>query len=144
MPDVTQVAPLVRRSDWHQRLTDYIMAAMQAPYQPGVHDCALFAAGAVDAMTGTDLAAPYRGRYATLRGGVRVLRRCGFANHVALVRHHLTAVPVARAMPGDLAWFDADELPVLGVVQGGVVYVLLPGGGLGWRPLTDATEAFAL
>ena len=66
-----------RLSNWTAPLIEYLAAAARRPFKPGHHDCALFAAGAVAAMTGTDFAAQWRGRYTTLRGGLRVIRRAG-------------------------------------------------------------------
>lgn len=131
-----------RLPDWRLRLQHYLGRVVREPLQFGRHDCALFAADAVREMTGEDHASPYRGRYTTLRGGLRILRRAGFADHVDLARAHLQAVPVAQATPGDLAAFDTAQGRALGVVQGAAVYVLRPEGGLGLVALTDAGEAF--
>ena len=64
----------MRLPDWKTHLIAYLADAARKSYQPGVHDCALFSAGAVLAMTGVDLAAGWRGRYTTLTRGLRVLR----------------------------------------------------------------------
>lgn len=117
---------MARVTDWRKALTGYLRAAGRTAYAPGQHDCALFAAGAVVAMTGRDYAAPYRGRYTTIRGGLRVLRKDGYADHIALAAAHLPEVAVARARPGDLAVVESQDGPALGVVQGEAVYVLLP------------------
>lgn len=131
-----------RRDDWRLALMRFLDDAARMPMAFGTHDCALFAAEAVRIMTGTDLAARYRGRYSDLREGLRLLKADGFADHVALARAKLPAIPVADAMPGDLAVIAADPLPALGVVQGAAVYVLAVQGGLGLVPLTEAVEAF--
>lgn len=131
-----------RHPDWRLSLMQYLAECMRAPLAFGQHDCAIFAAGAVRAMTGQDFAAAYRGRYDSLAGGLRLLARDGFADHVALARARLTPIAVAEAMPGDLAALPASPVPALGVVQGASVYVLGPEGVIGLVPLTDATEAF--
>lgn len=133
-----------RLPDWRPRLVAFLTAAQRAPFRPGQHDCALFAAGAVAAMTGQDYAAPYRGRYTTIRGGIRVLRADGFADHIALAAHHLPERPVAFARAGDLAVVPTEDGPALGVVQGAGIYVLSPAGGLSLVPLTAATRAFGV
>lgn len=132
-----------RLPDWRARLVSYLAQAQREPFNPGRHDCALFAAGAVAAMTGQDYAAPYRGRYTTLRGGVRVLRREGFEDHIALAAHHLPARPVSFARPGDLAVVPTEDGPALGVVQGAGVFVLSP-AGVALVPLTAADKAFGV
>ncbi len=107
---------------WQARLAAYLNDCSRRPLVYGQHDCALFAAGAVQAMTGLDLAADWRGRYATLRGGLRVLRAQGYADQVALAAAHLPEAATPR--PGDLAVIDTPHGPALGVVQGAMVYVL--------------------
>lgn len=133
-----------RLPDWRNRLYDYLTRIAPEPLVYGHHDCALFAANAVHAMTGVDFAAPYRGRYTTLQEGMRILAVDGFADHVALAHAHLTQVPVAMALPGDLAVFETRAGRAVGVVQGAAVYVLRVDGMLGLVSLTDATEAFTV
>lgn len=129
----------MRQKGWQGRLVAYLDAAGRRPFAEGRHDCALFAAGAVQAMTGLDYAADYRGRYTTTRGGLRVLRRDGYADHVALAASHFpeTAAPV----PGDLAVVPTAEGPALGVVQGEHVYLLAP-GGMTLAPIAAASRFF--
>ena len=76
---------MTRLDDWHARLAAYVYEAGRTPFAYGAHDCALFAAGAVAAMTGTDLASDWRGRYRTLAGGLKAVKRAGHADHVAQV-----------------------------------------------------------
>lgn len=134
----------IRVPGWHSSLTAYLADVARTPFVYGQHDCALFAADAVRVMTGVDLAGTYRGRYSSLSGGMRILRKDGFADHVELVRAHFAAVPTAKAMPGDLACFATVIGRALGVVQSAMVYVLMPNGTLGMVPLTDAVEAFSV
>lgn len=130
-----------RHPDWRGRLIAYVAAAAATPFRPGRHDCALFAAGAVAAMTGFDAAEPWRGRYTTLRGGLRVLRREGYADHLALVTAHLAPVHPAFARVGDLAAVEGMQGMALGVVQGARIYVLRP-EGLATVDLLTATHAW--
>ena len=133
-----------RYADWQARLHVYLASVARAPLAYGQHDCALFAADAICAMTGLDLAARYRGRYDSLAGGLQLLVGDGFADHVALARAQLAQGAIAMAMPGDVAVFETDQGSALGVVQGASVYVLHPGGMLGLVPLTDAIEVFVV
>lgn len=134
----------MRVPDWRAKLQVFIAASLDRPFAFGTHDCALFAADAMREMTGLDLGEKYRGRYKTLAEGVRLMRKDGFDDHVDYFRAHLPSVPVAFAMPGDLAAFDGDEGKALGVVQGAMVYVLRPDGVVGLMPVTDAVEAFTV
>lgn len=138
---VRDVGELTRLVDWHARLVAYLSDASRQPFEYGRHDCATFAAGAVAAMTGTDLAEAMRGRYRTLKGGLRMLRRDGFADHVEFAAANFEEVPVARACPGDIAAVPGPDGQALGIVQGGAIYVLTP-GGLGLVPLLGADRVF--
>lgn len=131
----------MRQSDWKTRLIGYLGIVAQQPFEPGVSDCALFAAGAVQAMTGVDLAADWRGRYATLADGLALLQSRGFADHIALAAGHFAEIPPALAAAGDLAVVQGLEGEALGVVQGEGLYVLTP-TRLGILPLTHAIRAF--
>ena len=131
-----------RLPDWPLRLVAYVTAQARRPFAPGDHDCALFVAGAVAAMTGEDPAEGVKGRYTTVKGGLRVLRAAGFADHVAAVAARCPEIPVLRAGVGDIAVVDGDDgLPALGIVQGEAIYVLHP-TGLALLPLTRARRAF--
>ena len=131
---------MIRRlPDWQKRLTPVLARAARTPCE---HDCALFGADALAAMTGTDLAAPYRGRYRTLTGGLRLLRRDGHADQVALIAAHVP-VRVGRPRPGDLAVVTTPDGPSVGVVQGAAVYVVGPLGA-GLVPIDQAQTVFGV
>lgn len=129
--------PLVRRPDWRQRLDAYLASCATQQFQAGVFDCGLFCAGAVEAVTGTDLAAEYRGRYRTVRGGRRIVG----GDHIALAARLLPARPsVLHARPGDIAVIG----DALGVVVGEHVVALHPVRGLASVPLTQASRILAV
>lgn len=133
-----------RRPDWHARLTGFLLDCAGRPYRPGRFDCAIFAAGAIEAMTGVDLAADWRGRYRTLRGGLRVLRAEGYHDHLALAAAHFPAIPIALAQSGDLAVVDGPDGPALGVVMGPQIHALHPEAGLVALPLLQAQGGFRI
>lgn len=133
---------MMRLDDWRSRLTVYLQGRVSMRFKPGSNDCATFAAGAVEAMTGVDLGRDYRG-YRTLSGGKRRLRESGYDDHIALAASLLEEVPVAFATEGDIAVVqEADGEPALGVVQGEMIYVLRPDEGWGFVPLLHALRAF--
>jgi len=134
---------LTRLPDWQSRLHAWLLEISGQPFEPGRHDCALFAAGAVAAMTGEDPAALFRGRYSTVRGGQRMLKREGHRDHVAFAAAQLDEINILQARPGDLAVTPGEGGDALGVVQGEWVYVLGP-NGMGMVPLSAATRAFRL
>lgn len=119
---------MIRRADWPARLAAYLAVEAGTPFVPGTSDCALFAAGAVAAMTGSDPAARWRGRYSTARGGLRVLRREGYADAVAVAAALLRRrAEGERAVPGDVCALETPDQAApgaaLGIVQGAFVYV---------------------
>jgi hypothetical protein len=132
---------MVKLFGWRNRLKSYASASAREPFAYGRHDCALFAAGAVEAMTGHDPAADWRGRYTTLLGGLRVIRKSGHDDHIAAAAAWFAEIPPAKAQVGDLAVVAGDDGPALGVVAGPHVWVLRP-DGLGTVPLTMAERAF--
>lgn len=131
----------MRLPDWNTRLVAYLTEAARTPFAEGTHDCALFFAGGVNAMTGVDPAARWRGRYTTTRGGLRVLRRDGFSDHIAVAAHQFEEIPPAFARPGDGAAVRTSEGEALGIVQGEWVYVL-DRSGAALVPLLTAQRAF--
>ena len=100
---------MTRHRDWHRRLTGFLAQTAKAKLEPGKHDPLVFVAGAVQAMTGTDIAADLRGYRS--EGGLakRIEAVGGFEGWLDM---HLPRA--ARPRPGDV--------------------VLLSGGGLGiWQ-----------
>lgn len=132
---------MTRLPDWRQRLLLHVEAARRKPFAYGRHDCATFAAGAVAAMTGVDPAAELRGRYSTLTGGLKAVRRAGYLDAVDMVRAQFEEVSPAMAQVGDIAVVETEEGPALGIVQGPAIFVLRP-EGLGVLSLLDAKRAF--
>ncbi len=120
----------MRLPDWQERLTGYLCRCARTPYQIGDHDCALFAAGAVEAVTGIDPAADWRGQYATKTCGLRMLRLAGHADHIAATAAVLPEIDPVFAAAGDIACVaeDATGQLALGVVQGELIYVLREDG----------------
>lgn len=118
-----------RYSDWPARLAAYIGAVRDRPFEWGRFDCALFAAGAVMALTGRDPAAGLAGTYADAVGAARTLRALSAADveHLATLRLG-DPIPPALAQRGDVVSVDTDAGPALGVCLGGTAAVPGPAG----------------
>lgn len=128
---------------WRPALFDYVHAVAAKPFAWGEHDCALFAAGAIKVMTGEDFAGGYRGKYRTLAGGLRQVKRAGFANHADLAASILEEIHPSEAQIGDIAAVEEDGAIGLGIIQGERIYVLRPGdAGIGTVSRMDAKRAF--
>jgi hypothetical protein len=107
---------IARRADWTARLNAAIAAAEHEPFGWGVHDCALFAADVVCAMTGFDYAAPYRGKYHSAPGAARILARNG--GLAGILDTLFDEVSPAKAQRGDVVLWESETGPALGVVTG--------------------------
>ena len=67
----------MRKQGWPEILAARIEAYRNEPFKWGVHDCALFAADVVQAMTGIDHARIFRGHYSTKGGAVEMMEWMG-------------------------------------------------------------------
>ncbi len=133
---------ITRVPDWRVRLYAALEGHRGHAFQWGSHDCALLAADAVLAMTGVDLAAPFRGRYATLIGARRAMHAAGYDDQVAIAAAQFREIHPAYAQVGDLAVVPNDDgWEALGVVTGPVIQVFARDGLAAW-PLDRATRAF--
>lgn len=118
-----------RRPDWRLRLVEFVAGVSRVEFKPGSHDCALFAAGGVEAITGVDLASDWRATYRTLSAGRRALLAAGFSDHVEFVARLLPEIASSMAQVGDVAVVPGEDGEfALGIVQGEGVYCLRPDG----------------
>lgn len=100
-----------RLSNWEANLHDYMAKMASAEHVYGVSDCALFASGAVLAMTGYDPAAEFRGKYKTELGAARVLRSIGEGDLESTFDAKFPEISTAFAQRGDLIW-DGENVGV--------------------------------
>ncbi|MBV9549633.1 MAG: hypothetical protein JO256_08190 [Alphaproteobacteria bacterium] len=115
-----------RLPGWRTRLNDCLEDMRRRPFQWGEHDCALgLAAPCVAAMTGIDLGAEWRGRYATADEARAVLAAAGHDDIGGLLASLFEEVPPAFAGHGDLATLPGENEGLsIGVVTGAAVTVL--------------------
>ena len=66
-----------RLDNWQERLSNVIRARREVPFAWGTADCTQFAFDAVKAVIGEDLGKPYRGKYATAAGALKILQKVG-------------------------------------------------------------------
>ncbi len=119
---------MIRRyEDWPARLGDALAAAADRPSEFGHHDCCLAVADVVLAITGTDLAADFRGYE-------------GEAAALAVLRDHGGVIGIAEAMA---ARHGIPEVPP-GLAQRGDVVIVKDGQGRDTLGIVDLTGARAL
>lgn len=95
---------MTRLSTWEADLAAYIASVRSLPYAYGKHDCGMFAAGAVLAMTGEDPGAPFRGQYANEIGCAKALKKFGAGDLVSTLDSLFTPCLAGFARRGDLVW----------------------------------------
>ncbi|KAF0135809.1 MAG: hypothetical protein FD152_1211 [Xanthobacteraceae bacterium] len=99
-----------RLKDWRTRLHKAVEDRRRVPFsfEAGV-DCALFVSDCIEAMTGEDPAAEFRGRYTTDIGALRILRNEGHATLADAVAARLEEIHPSRAGVGDVAAVPTDS-----------------------------------
>lgn len=106
----------MRRADWQLRLAAFVQERASMPFEWGRNDCCLFAADAVQAMTGGDPAAPMRG-YSSALGAQRLIEEAG--GLLELVSQYL-GDPVSPHMAGvgDVVLLVNEGRDLLGICNG--------------------------
>ena len=135
---------MARVESWERLLAEAIDTAHSKPFAWGQHDCPTFAFETRTALTGgEDVAALWRGRYSTARGGERVMRRLGWVSLEDMSRS-LLGEPrscVLLAQRGDIVL--ADTGLGFGICVGASAVGMAP-AGLVTVPLTACRLAWAV
>lgn len=113
---------MTRFRDWEFRLDELCRQRMRAPFVWGRHDCALFVADCVLAVSGLDLAGDCRGLYASKEEALALLASLGAADledYMAsqAARFDLPEVGVRFAQRGDVVLYRQETGPSLGIVS---------------------------
>jgi|SRR5581483_2965658 len=140
---------LKRASDWAQRLEIFLRENHARKFQYGRWDCCLFVADAIAAMTGSDVAAEFRGKYARWGEALRVMEAKTGQRSVAAIAAAVAeefGMPEAapgRAQRGDMALRRRPRGYSLGLVAMNGLEILFPCAmGMGTCPLSDATRVW--
>src|SRR5690349_5769964 len=133
-----------RFSDWTDRLSTYVDRCRDERFKWGKHDCLLFAAGAVKALTGECVGDEWEGRYSTKREAAALIRELGFKSYRQAVTAKLgKSFHPALAQRGDIVMRGRS---VLGVCLGKYSYFVGRERGheglVAW-PTLDCTAAWA-
>lgn len=107
-----------RLRGWEQRLAAATTAALRRPYAWGSHDCALFAADCVLAVTGEDFAAEFRGQYDTDQSARRLLAQLGCEDVGDLAGRFLPEIEPRDARRGDVVMMPGKMGAFLAIVDG--------------------------
>lgn len=135
----------MRREDWPQRLDRVINEARTRRFGYGSFDCAILAAAAVDAMTGSNLEQRVASLYADGRSAVSYLRQ--FSGFCDAVSWELERLPVAvrGARRGDIVLYvQIDKHGSLGVCLGELCAIPAKPQGLDFRPVVEGRCAWRI
>ena len=134
-----------RLPDWPERLAALVEARRDARFAWGVHDCCLFAADAVEAMTGSDPAAAWRGSYNTEAGAEAIIGPLGLEGMAAAALEAIGAgaCDPAFAQRGDVVLVLVGNQPTMGVCTGDAVAAPGP-DGLVFVGLGDVLRAWSV
>jgi len=116
-----------RHPQWDQRLHDCVTANLNKPYEFGRHDCLLWPAAAVRAVTGKDYGRGHRGKYDSIAKAYRYLQGLGFSGPEAFLDSLFDEKPVGFAGRGDLVLCHVD----LAETQQGILPGDVPGVCMG-------------
>lgn len=110
-----------RFPDWEQRFYSQIENWRGQPFQWGRHDCATCAADLIQAMTGEDIMAEFRGLYSSQKDALKTIKQAGYASLDELVTSKLQALDsLHQAQRGDVLLCQTDGPPFLAVKAGSV------------------------
>jgi hypothetical protein len=110
-----------RMLDWETKLADFIHANLRTPFAWGKFDCCLFACDAVQAVTGTDLARDFRGKYDSLASAYAMAKEYSGGAIAELAEkkaaeYELAEVPLAFASRGDVVLVSTVLGDALGII----------------------------
>lgn len=121
-----------RHQNWPQELAAIIERRKDDEFKYGAHDCGLFVADCVLAMTGIDIADGVREAYQSkadlteLFGEDWIIRMDVIFE--GILKDHFTTVPVARARRGDIVLHRGEVFSSLGICAGEVSWFTGPAG----------------
>ncbi len=102
---------LIKKIDWAEKLAAFFAAQRGETFAYGLNDCCLFVANGIKAMTGADLMADYRDRYASEEDIRKIVEEEKSACLTALIRRRLREAGLRLkektfAGRGDIALLD--------------------------------------
>lgn len=131
----------MRHPEWPERLTAYLSEIRSRPYHPVTHNCALFALGALQAVTGRPaqefLQAAAMDLPDTEMGVKRAIVENGDMRAIASRALGPISKATLNARRGDIALMEGDGGDTLAIVENGAALVLTP-QGIQRHPLTEA------
>ncbi|GLX85048.1 hypothetical protein tloyanaT_13000 [Thalassotalea loyana] len=120
-----------------------IQQKLHTPFKWGENDCCLIAADLVNALSGHDPAAPFRGSYDSEIGALKIIAKHGGSVEALLDTYLGEPKPINQAITGDIALMLNEK----GQQQAGIVFrsiVYVPGEkGLLQKPLNQSLKIWS-
>jgi hypothetical protein len=137
-----------KHEHWHTRKFDpFLREREKIPFAWGTNDCCIFAADAILANTGIDIADDFRGKYTTQLGALKTIREVTGGTSVADAAAHCAAKhgliehehPL-NAKRGDLVLIENGGALIAGVIHlNGMHVISVSETGLVRLPVVDQT-----
>jgi hypothetical protein len=112
---------MTRHKDWEQRLNRCIAEAKTRSFAWGEFDCARWVCEVIEALTGKDCYADFRGSYRSIYSAVRVVKPYGSIAELAAAvasQFGLVEIPLNLAGRGDVVLVHENKYDSLAIVEG--------------------------
>lgn len=133
------MTPLTRFKDWRTRMALYHEVAKAAKFSWSSFDCAKYASGHVNAITGVDLGSTLA-TYTDGPSATKAIEAAGYTSLLDICQKNFPAVEKHLAQRGDIGAIETDDTVGVGfalaVCHGDKWSVMTP-KGLGFIPLTS-------
>ena len=106
MAELVILGEVMRLKNWPGRFAELVESARARPFEWGSHDCCLWGADSVLALTGNDLAAQWRGTYSDALSAARLLKQLGGLEALAATAG--PEMPPSFAAQGDVGLVEAN------------------------------------
>lgn len=103
----------MRLRDWNERLNEVVLSARIKPFEWGVHDCGVFTADCIKAITNVDYAQAFRG-YQSALGAEHIVSQYGGLSALVDQITNTSRVHRSHARRGDLVLGLPPESDVFG------------------------------
>jgi hypothetical protein len=140
------MSTLVKKPHWHTRAFDpFLREREKMPFAWGTNDCCIFAADAILANTGTDIADDFRAKYTTQLGAFKTIREvtggisvADAAAHCAVKHGLIEHTHPLMAKRGDLVVIENAGALIAGVIHlNGMHVISVSETGLVRLPIID-------
>ncbi len=134
-----------RREGWEERFNSFIIPRLTAQFEWGTHDCLLFAADSVRALTLVDPGAEYRGTYDSALAAAKVVSDAGGALNLISAKLGTPEDNPWLALKGDIGLVKAGEpFGHMAVVCADKGWYAVSEAGVVLLPTTDVVAVWRL